>query len=96
VYTEALDCAFRQIHGDLYRTIFCPESRSPGQHTLRAPPLASILPQVKSIATRLLPSGTEAGAVGDAEENLSPEIREIASGQYLDAFCVAVFDVPPC
>lgn len=107
MYTEALDCAFRHIHGDLYRTVFHPESRSPGQHSLRAPPLASILPQIKTIAMRMLPSGVGNGnssgsssggalvsAAVDEGAALSAEIRDIASGQYLDAFCIAVFDTP--
>jgi hypothetical protein len=92
VYTEAVDTCFRQVLSDLHRTVFCAEGRSPGQPSLRAPPLASLLPQIKSIATKLLPS---AAAEGAAEAGtISAEIREISSGPYLDAFCIAVFDTP--
>lgn len=100
VYTEALNRCFQQIHSELYRTIFFPEARSPGQHALRAPPLASLLPQIKAIATKLLPGESEAvgggavGANGGAAVEISEEIRELVSGPYLDAFCMAVFDTP--
>jgi hypothetical protein len=53
------------------------------QQHYRTPPLASLLPQMKSIAARMLPS---------VHDGLTVEAREIAEGPILNALCEAVFD----
>ena len=72
------------------------------QGMLRAPPLASLLPQIKSIATKLLPTAANGGSSGgdSFSDNyggsgvVSAEVKEISSGPYLEAFCIAIFDAP--
>ena len=77
--------------------MFFPDTQpaSPGQPVMRTPPLASLLPQIKSLAGKLLLAGPEGGPAGGTvgePASLSEEIREISTGPYLDAFCLAVFD----
>ena len=50
----------------------------------RTPPLASLLPQIKAVANRLLPG----------EEVSLDVVRDLVSGPYLDTLCTAVFDSP--
>jgi hypothetical protein len=84
-YSEALDAAFRVVFESLRRNVFT--SDNPASHdALRTLPLASLLPQIKAIAARLLPASLDTV--------VSPEVRDISSGPCLDSFCIAVFDAP--
>ena len=88
---------------------------SPG--SLLTPPLATLLPQVKAVASALLPatgslptsstsyqsmqgsfagggSASSGAALNGAGSDLSPEVRQVSSGPYLEAFCIAIFDSP--
>eukprot|EP00600_Ochromonadales_sp_CCMP1393_P001317 CAMPEP_0174992066 /NCGR_PEP_ID=MMETSP0004_2-20121128/22293_1 /TAXON_ID=420556 /ORGANISM="Ochromonas sp., Strain CCMP1393" /LENGTH=336 /DNA_ID=CAMNT_0016245989 /DNA_START=365 /DNA_END=1375 /DNA_ORIENTATION=+ len=76
-------------------------ANSPSGSSLRTPPLASLLPQIKSIASNLLPSSTSPAAsharghdAAAATAVVSAEVKEISSGPYLEAFCIAIFDAP--
>ena len=108
MYREAVDTCFRHVYDTLYKTIFAPHlvqsegvSPSPnGTRALRAPPLASLLPQIKAIASNLLPTvGAVSGNGGDmgvgkddAFGLVSAEVKEISSGPYLESFCIAILD----
>jgi hypothetical protein len=50
----------------------------------RAPPLASLLPQLKMLSGRLLPDS--------ANTPMSPEIKQVSSGALLDSLCISIFD----
>lgn len=111
VYIESIDSCFRIMFGHLRQAIFLPaeatagassapaNADSPAGRGLRTPPLASLLPQVKSVALNLLPAGLqlmEAEDVGGraSDSIVTPEVKEIASGPFLEAFCIAIFDAP--
>ncbi|KAJ1407749.1 Peroxin-3 [Ochromonadaceae sp. CCMP2298] len=81
VYTEAVDCTFKIVLDSL-RPAFASEGQA------RTPPLASLLPQIKAVAGKLLPTAS-AGHGG-----VSAEVKEISQGPYLEAFCIAIFDAP--
>ena len=94
VYREAVDTCFRHVFDTLYKTVFSPQGQTPtSAHALRAPPLASLLPQIKSIATNLLPT---VGAGGEGEKDsfgmVSAVVKELSSGPYLESFCIAILD----
>ena len=94
MYREAADTTFRHVFDILYKTVYAPQGHTPSSSaTLRAPPLASLLPQVKAIASNLLPT---VGAVGEGREDsfgmVSAEVKEISSGPYLESFCIAILD----
>lgn len=85
VYTECVDAAFRSINTQLRRYVFSPEhSPGPDGGGLRTPPLASILPQLKSLAVRLLPD--------NADQIDMTEVKNISMGPLLDSFCMTIFD----
>jgi hypothetical protein len=50
----------------------------------RAPPLASILPQLKALAARFLPD--------NVDTPMTSEIRNLSYGPLLDSFCLSLFD----
>ena len=84
VFSEATDTCFRHIFESLRRNVFAPENLSSTQR--RVPSVASLLPQIKNLAERMLPL---------IHEPLPNEAREIVSGAALDALCVALFDSAP-
>lgn len=85
VYTEALDYCFRISFDHLSRYVFNPEPHSPGHDMAsRAPPLASLLPQLKSLASRLLPDSKETAITSD--------VKVVSSGPLLDSLCISIFD----
>jgi len=100
VYREAVDTCFRHVFDTLYKTVFSPQGQTPtSAQALRAPPLASLLPQIKSIATNLLPTVGAAAGVGidgnsehDSFGMVSPVVKELSSGPYLESFCIAILD----
>ncbi len=86
-YAESVDACFRLIFDHLRHSAFMAEAQaSVVSPTLKTLPLASLLPQIKAVATRLLPSSTE--------QPLGAEIRDISSGPCLESFCVSIFDAP--
>lgn len=93
VYGEGVDTCFQLVQDSLHKAVFAPPApASPGH--LRAPPLASILPQVKAVATKLLPTTLTPSLGGDGAVALSADVKAISSGPYLEAFCIAIFDTP--
>lgn len=110
VCTEAFDTCFRRISGKLRDKVFVPTELQDitGGSQPRTPPLASILPTVKSIAKEMLPAGAAANAKGTPPAGgiapsplsstassgamLTAEVRDIAAGAALDSLCTAVFD----
>jgi hypothetical protein len=85
VYGESVDAIFRSISDQVRKAVFQPEN-NPGSHsnTLRTPPLASLLPQMKVISTRLLPEDLDDDSI---------ELKHIlSSGPLLDSFCLSLFD----
>jgi len=82
VFSEATEICFKRIFDNLKRNIFADTSDySSSGSSLRSPPLASVLPQLKAICSRLLPDDT-----------ICPDVKEIYSGPSLDALCVSIFD----
>lgn len=61
-----------------------PFPASSAQVGLKTPPLASILPQLKSLAAKLLPESAETVNIYD--------IRAISTGPLLESFCMTIFD----
>ena len=108
VCTEAIDTCFRHISSQLRDKIFLPlDSQGmelTGSSQPRTPPIASLLPQLKSIAKEMLPGlptngSSSSGGGGSAQGPgsgalLTPEVRDIAAGAALDSLCVAIFDAP--
>lgn len=82
VFSEATEICFRRIFENLKRNIFADTSDyTSSGNSLRSPPLASVLPQLKAICSRLLP-----------DDAICPDVKEIYSGPSLDALCVSIFD----
>lgn len=82
VFSEATDICFKRIFDNLKRNIFADTTDYTSSGTsLRSPPLASVLPQLKAICSRLLPDDT-----------ICPDVKEIYSGPSLDALCISIFD----
>ena len=80
VMVESLDLCFQLVMQNLKSCVFTVEN--PANHApLKTPALASVLPQIKAVAARLLPT-----------EGASVHIRDVVSGPYMDALCTAVFD----
>ena len=83
VFSEAADTCFRHIFESLRRNVFAPENLTGNQR--RVPSVASLLPQIKTIADRMLPK---------ISDPMPSEAKEIVSGAALDALCIALFDSP--
>ena len=82
VFSEATEICFRRIFDNLKRNIFSEVSDySSSSSPLRSPPLASLLPQLKAICSRLLP-----------DDAICQDVKEVYSGPSLDALCVSIFD----
>ncbi len=102
VCVEAIDTCFRHISAKLREKVFLPSEGQnlAGEVSMRTPPIASLLPQIKAITKEILPvspvasSGNVAApkALSSSSALLTAEVRDIASGIALDALCVALFD----
>jgi hypothetical protein len=79
---EVSDICYGICYDQLRRNVYTFEHGA-GAASARtnSPPLASLLPQIKAIASSLLPNDLR-----------SVDIREISSGPILEALCVSVFD----
>ncbi len=89
VYSESVDACFRVIFEHLRRGAFMsdsPTTSSGSGAAHKSLPLASLLPQIKAVAAKLLPSSMDSV--------VSAEVRDISSGPGLDSFCIAIFDAP--
>ena len=75
-YREVVDSAYHVVLERLIQTIYPSNSR-------QSPPLASILPQVRSAGDMILPN---ASAVDGSH------LRSLVSGPILDSFTISVFD----
>lgn len=89
VYSETLDSCYQVCYEQLRKLIFQPESSPiPGYDStsiaFRAPPLASVLPQLKSISNRLLPDSVDGP--------LNSHLKHMSSGALLDSLCISIFD----
>lgn len=81
---EATDACYRLTFEQLRRNVFTFDNIGESGSNLgqlRTPPLASLLPQVKAIASSFLPNDVR-----------SVDIKELFSGPILESLCVAVFD----
>lgn len=88
IFNEAVSSAFKHVNQSLRDDVFSAESPVTGGGTqrytnYRTPPLASLLPQMKSIAARMLP---------DIHKELTAEAKAIADGPILNALCEAILD----
>ena len=97
--SESLNSSFKIISSQLRKNVFVPASNPTSHATLRTLPLASLLPQVKAIAARLLPSqspssSSSAAAAAAASAALPPELKEISSGPIIDGLCISIFNSP--
>jgi len=97
-FTESLNSCFKLIFVALRRNVFLPhrtivEEVDQQHQTMRTVALASLLPQVKAVALRLLPSSPvfPSSNSSNAVHDLSQEVREVASGPLLDQFCLSIF-----
>ena len=60
---------------------------------LKSPPLARVLPQLKAVALKLFPAPVTTGSSNvEPYQLVSSDVREVSSGAYLEAFCLAIFD----
>ncbi len=88
VYLETVEACYRLCYDHLRKIIFQPEASPTHMYdpspTFRSPPLASILPQLKSIANRLLPDSPDTP--------LNSDLRNLSSGTLLDSLCISIFD----
>lgn len=90
---EALDVCFEAISADLRQSVF--GSMNNGGHvSLRAPPLASLLPQLKAVATRIIDvqESSQGAMVNGFQAEKVTIWREISEGATLDELCVHIFD----
>lgn len=92
VFSEAADTCLRSVICHLKANAFTvPDSEddeeelSLDRETYRSPPLASLLPQLKGAALKLLPS--------DPSAAISADVREMLSSPALDTLCVSLFDL---
>lgn len=87
IFNEAVSSAFKHVNQCLRDDVFSADSPTSGggqRYTnYRTPPLASLLPQMKSIAARMLP---------DVDKELTAEAKAIADGPILNALCEAILD----
>ena len=90
--SESLNSSFKIISSQLRKEVFVPASNPTSHATLRTLPLASLLPQVKAIATRLLPSQSPSSTSTAAV--LPTELKEISSGPIIDGLCISIFNSP--
>ena len=92
VFSEAADTCLRGVINHLKVNVFTlsdseeeEEEEEEEEKRFKSPPLASLLPQLKGAALRLLP--TDPSAV------ISSDVREMLSSTSLDALCVSLFDL---
>ncbi len=84
VFVEAMDQCYR-ITQDHFSRLYNTEPHSPGMDmSSRAPPLASLLPQLKMLSARLLPDSPTAAMTSD--------IKQVSSGALLDSLWISIFD----
>lgn len=83
--TESLNSCFKIVLTQLRRNAFVPETNLSSHSSLRSLPLASLLPQVKAVASRLLPISAV------QSDGLTAELKEISSGPLLDGLCISIF-----
>lgn len=84
VFAEAMDQCYRITQDHLSR-LYNTEPHSPGMDmSSRSPPLASLLPQLKNLSSRLLPDS--------ANTAMTPDIKQVSSGALLDSLCISIFD----
>ena len=83
VLNEVLETCFTHIFDSLQRDVFSSDESDSldSRMTANSIYLASLLPQLSLIASRMLP-----------QDNISNTLREISSGIALDSFCVAITD----
>lgn len=85
VFTEAVDTSFNFVMQQLRTQVFFPtnlilESGEGG----RAPPLVSLLPQIKSVVSEILSD--------DLDNKVAAHHKTLAVGPLLDSLCVAILD----
>lgn len=86
IFNEAVSSAFKQVNQSMRDDFFTadsPVNGSQGYNSYLKPPLASLLPFMKSVAARMLP---------DVHQKLTPEAKAIADGPILNALCEAILD----
>ena len=91
VFSEAADTCLRGVINHLKVNVFTlsdseeEEEEEEEEKRFKSPPLASLLPQLKGAALRLLPT--------DPSAAISSDVREMLSSTSLDALCVSLFDL---
>lgn len=95
---EALDRCFENFFVEMRRSVFAPGNPT-GHAPLRKPPLASLLPPLKTISMRLLDcsktatSATSSQSSNPSERSASFSVwKDVANGVLLEELCVGVFD----
>lgn len=81
---EAVDKCFEIIYQILRNDSYNEQNNT--NHIVTSPPLASLLPQIKAISAKLLPTDI------DYDGFINSEVRDVSSGPYLDSFCISAFD----
>lgn len=86
-FTEGVDTCFR-YHITTLRDEFFNRNSNVGddeysRYALSTPPLATLLPQLKSVASRMLPA-----------DQIGEEVRRMLQGPTLDTFCVSLLLAP--
>jgi hypothetical protein len=75
----SVNACFQKFNQQLQRQVFFPDNPM-GLSEGRAPPLASLLPQIKHIALAMMP---KEGAV-------TQSAKEFASGPGIESFCLSI------
>lgn len=88
---EALDVCFEAVSMDLRQSVFG-STNNGGNVSLRAPPLASLLPQLKAVATRIIDVSEPAGDLAAVLPERNTFWREIVEGATLEELCIHIFD----
>lgn len=86
VLAEAVTISFKYSMDEMQKHAFTPDGEGLSSNVAvptHTPPLASLLPALKNVSSKVLPSA-----------GVSACVRDIAGGPYLDALCTAVFDSP--
>ena len=80
VFQESVSTCFNIVFDDLKRNSFSDSINN--NNSLRSPPLASLLPQIKSLSSKLLPS--------TIDTIITTEIKEIYSGTSLESLSFSI------